>query len=52
MQKKLKYKLYGEFAEFEKNELLAWFEAELNNITATSKEVKITIDWGPKDADV
>lgn len=47
MQKKLKYKLYGEFADYETTELVDWFKGELANTPQTTKSLKITIDWEP-----
>lgn len=52
MQSKLKYKLYGEFSDYEINELTDWFKGELGMSVADAKSVKITIDWEPKDAAV
>lgn len=47
MQAKLKYKLYGEFSQYETNELVEWFKGEINNTPQETKSLKITIDWEP-----
>jgi len=52
MQAKLKYKLFGEFADYEVNELVEWFKEELSNTPQQTKSLKITIDWEPAADDV
>jgi len=49
MQAKLKYKLFGEFSDWEINELMDWFKTELDVTPANCKSLKITIDWEPSD---
>lgn len=55
MQAKLKYKLYGEFSDYEFNELTEWFNTELRDIAPAvvgAKSLKVTIDWEPASDDV
>lgn len=52
MQKKLKYRLYGEFSDYEVNELVDWFKDELGLTPASTKSLKITIDWEPSVGDI
>lgn len=55
MQAKLKYKLYGEFSDYEFNELTEWFNTELKDIAPAvvgAKSLKITIDWEPASEEV
>lgn len=47
MQAKLKYKLYGEFSDYEINELRDWFLNEITKTKDSAKSIKITIDWEP-----
>lgn len=47
LQKKLKYKLYGEFADYETAELTEWFRDAINGTDPNCKSLKITIDWEP-----
>ena len=47
MQKKLKYRLYGEFSNYEVNELVEWFRDEIGITPQDTKSLKITIDWEP-----
>ena len=47
MQAKLKYRLYGEFADYEINELIEWFRTEIGLTPQNTKSLKITIDWEP-----
>lgn len=47
MQAKLKYRLYGEFADYEVNELIDWFKNEIGLTPQNTKSLKITIDWEP-----
>jgi hypothetical protein len=47
MQSKLKYKLFGEFSDYEINELVDWFKQELGVNISDAKTIKITIDWEP-----
>ena len=47
MQAKLKYKMYGEFSQYEMNELIDWFKDEISNTPQDAKSMKITIDWEP-----
>lgn len=49
MQKKLKYRLYGEFSDYEVNELVTWFKDEIGVTPQSTKSLKITIDWEPTD---
>lgn len=50
MQSKLKYKLFGEFAEFEYNELSDWLINTLKEANVNPKgSIKITVDWEPGD---
>lgn len=50
MQTKLKYKLYGEFDDWEINELRDWFVNEISKTNQNTKSIKITIDWEPSNA--
>ena len=51
MQSKLKYKVYGEFAQYEVNEIGEWIKSTIDGWNPTV--LKITIDWdNNKDADV
>lgn len=52
MQSKLKYKLFGEFSDYETNELTDWFKNELSSGLSDAKSVKITIDWEPSVGDI
>ena len=52
MQAKLKYKLFGEFSDYETNELVDWFKDHLNITPQDCKSLKITIDWEPQSANV
>lgn len=53
MQAKLKYKLFGEFADYEIAELTQWFQMEINKTPQNCKSLRITIDWEPNtDASV
>jgi hypothetical protein len=46
MQSKLKYKLYGEFDDYEINELRDWFVQTLDGANLNkSGSIKVTIDW-------
>lgn len=48
MQSKLKYKLFGEFDDYEINELRDWFVNELTQANPNRKgSIKISIDWEP-----
>jgi hypothetical protein len=53
MQVKLKYKLFGEFSNYEVNELVDWFTDNIGKTPLDAKSLKVTLDWEPgKDADV
>lgn len=47
MQAKLKYRLYGEFSNYEVSELVEWFKSEIGITPQDTKSLKITIDWEP-----
>lgn len=49
MQAKLKYRLYGEFSNYEITELVEWFKTEIGITPQDAKSLKITIDWEPNN---